>query len=414
MSVNNISKIASDKKLCCGCGACASVCPKKAIEMKSDEYGHFYPVVNGSRCIGCSLCERVCCEFEDPPRMLPKTSYAATNLDKKRSSLSSSGGIFPAIAEKILSDGGVVYGTAFSEDFHPEVVAVYDLDELYRLQGSKYVRSDMGDVYRSIEKDLKSERKVLFSGVPCQVAAVKKYLRGNDEGLITIDIVCHGTPSSRMFLDYLEFVQNTRKIKLTKYIFRDKRYGQATTGSFSYVSTKADKNGNIKEKYVKLNSFSSSYYKLFLDCSTFRESCYHCKFSAPERVGDITICDFWGIKDIYPEFVKTVKKAGLVGISGVMVNSEVGEKMIGQIMDDILKIRVDYQDIRKNNPQLNTPSKKTAEHEEVMSVFKTLGYAGVDKYYHKKYRFKIIASTVGQALPDSTKKRLLSIKRKYL
>ena len=407
----NVSNIASNKNLCCGCSACENVCPVSAIKMISDESGQLYPEIDKNKCVDCSLCSKVCCENNSVSQRTPIKVYAASYKNTRISKKSSSGGIFPAIAEDIIKVGGVVYGTCLDHAFKASVIGIDKSSDLPKLQGSKYVSSNMGNVYEEIEGQLKSGRKVLFSGVPCQVAAVKQYLRKDYSNLLTVDIVCHGTPSQKMFLDYLEFIQKKRDIQIKDFIFRDKDVGQDVTGKVVY---KQDHLGKVVYKQDHLRAYRSSYYKLFLNCSIFRENCYHCKFAAPERVGDITLCDYWGVDEEDPDFIQTVKQANLVGISGVMVNTDAGMNCIARIEKQLLKKSTTYDKVRKNNPQLNHPSHITPEHNEVIELYCKHGYEAVDGYYYKKYKAKILTSTVGQLLPGDIKKKMVKMKRRIM
>ena len=406
----NISNIASNRNLCCGCNACAEICPKKAIQMVADQCGHYYPVVDSNKCIDCSLCSKACCESNLIIKRFPIDIVAASNKNITTSARSSSGGIFAALADSTLSEAGIVYGTAYNKQFEAIVVGIESHTELYLLQGSKYVHSKMGAIYHDIEDNLKRGRKVLFSGVPCQVAAVKTFLLKDYDNLFTVDIVCHGVPSCQMFLDYLSLLQEKKKAEIVEFHFRDKKYGQDTKGKVLY---KQNRLGKVLFKQNRLASFQSSYYKLFLNCSTLRDCCYYCKFACPERVGDISLCDYWGIEEVHPEFVTKVHSSGLCGISAIMVNSKKGLDELERIKDKLIQIPTNYDSVRKRNPQLNKPSKKTPEHDEVMQLYKDSGYKAVDNYYQKKYRLKIFSSTVGQILSNKTKKKILNIRRKF-
>ena len=407
----NISEIAKNKDLCCGCNACAVICPKQAIQMVEDEVGQLYPQVDEGKCVGCSQCTKVCCEMNEVPQLVPLRTVAATYKNKGVSAKSSSGGLFAALAEAVLNDNGIVYGTSFSDDFKAEVIGIDSMKDLHLLQGSKYVRSSMGNIFFEVKQQLNLGRKVLFSGVPCQVAALRQYLHKDYENLLMVDIVCHGTPSSKMFLDYLNYVQRKENKQITEFYFRDKDVGQDTRGKVVY---KQNHFGKVVYKQNSLKAFQSSYYKLFLNCVTFRDNCYSCKFASPERVGDISLCDYWGIDEIHPTFVETVSKEGLCGVSAVMINTDNGAKLMGRIKDQILQIDTDYYSVRKFNPQLNHPSVCTTEHDKVMGLYAQLGYEAVDQYYHSHYWTKIITSTLGQILPGKTKKQLLDIKRRLL
>ena len=193
-----------DKKNCCGCGACVQRCPKQCVTMQEDSEGFLYPKVDLSVCIDCHLCEKVCPIINQGEGHEPQAVYAAKNPNEKIRMQSSSGGVFTILAEKILDEGGVVFGAAFNDKWEVEHDFVERKDELAKFRGSKYVQSKIGKSYRNVETFLKEGRKVLFSGTPCQIAGLKKFLRKDYENLFTVDFICHGVPSPGVFRTYLQ------------------------------------------------------------------------------------------------------------------------------------------------------------------------------------------------------------------
>lgn len=216
-----------DKKDCCGCSACVSKCPAKCIELKEDEEGFLYPEVNKVLCMDCSLCEKVCPtisgEFENDRR--PLASYIAYAEDLSVRLESSSGGLFSLFAENIIVNGGIVFGAAFDSDWTVRHTAVDLKNELNRLRGSKYMQSRIENTYKEAEKFLKSGRKVLFSGTACQVAGLKTYLGKDYENLYTIDVLCHGVPSQRVWKLYLEEQEKRNDSHVKMVSFRWKNTG---------------------------------------------------------------------------------------------------------------------------------------------------------------------------------------------
>lgn len=184
-----------DKKDCCGCSACVQKCPKQCISLKEDNEGFLYPEVDKSMCINCGLCEKVCPVLHQGESRKPLKVYAAKNQDEEIRRQSSSGGIFTLLAEKTIQDGGVVFGARFDEHWEVKHDYTETIEGLAAFRGSKYVQSRMEDNYRKAEMFLKQGRKVLFSGTPCQVAGLKRFLRKYYGNLLTIDMVCHGVPS---------------------------------------------------------------------------------------------------------------------------------------------------------------------------------------------------------------------------
>ena len=273
-----------------------------------------------------------------------------------------------------------------------------------KIQGSKYVHSEMGQIYQDVKANLQKGRLVLFSGVPCQVAAIRLFTQDRYENLITVDIVCHGTPSNRLFCDYIDFLKTKKNSSIKEFLFRDKRFGQDHVGSVVFEHNHRKKK---KRKTYKLLSFRSSYYKLFLNCATFRQSCYSCKFAQPNRVGDITLCDYWGIGEHHPQFVDEVRKASLSGISAVMINSKKGRGLM------IFQIPTDYSYVRKHNPQLNEASSMPAYYDELMREYAKAGYIAIDMFYRKRFRIARMKSTVGRMIPGKVRKKLVDISKRF-
>lgn len=387
-----------NKYQCCGCNACEMVCGKKAITMIEDEYGFRFPQIDTEKCVGCGSCQKVCCINNDVELCKPGTVYAASYKNKDISAKSASGGIFAALAKQVLTEGGIAFGSAYTKQFDVEVISIEKIEDLPRLQGSKYVQSSMNSSFLKIKSELQAGRTVLFCGVPCQVEALKRFLGRSYENLLLVDIVCHGVPSNRMLKDYLAFLADKKQMEVQSIQFRTKTKGQNVYGEIAY-------------RQEPLISYKSSYYKLFLNCQTFRDSCYHCKFAGTKRPGDISLCDYWGIEDEHPDFVKEVEKEGLAGISAIMVNTNAGLAFFERLKQEFLLRESTVEQVAKHNPQLQVPSVETAERKQVLDCYRQSGYQGVDDFYFKKYRMKILASDIGQVLPNSWKKKILQVIR---
>ena len=390
-----------NKYQCCGCNACEMICGKKAITMIEDEYGFRFPQIDTEKCVGCGSCQKVCCINNDVELCKPRTVYAASYKNKDISAKSASGGIFAALAKQVLTEGGIVFGSAYTKQFDVEVISIEKIEDLPRLQGSKYVQSSMNSSFLKIKSELQTGRTVLFCGVPCQVEALKRFLGRSYENLLVVDIVCHGVPSNRMLKDYLAFLADKKQMEIQSIQFRTKTKGQNVYGEIAYRAYRQE----------PLISYKSSYYKLFLNCQTFRDSCYHCKFAGTKRPGDISLCDYWGIEDEHPDFVKEVEKEGLAGISAIMVNTNAGLAFFERLKQEFLLRESTVEQVAKHNPQLQAPSVKTAERKQVMDCYRQSGYQGVDDFYFKKYRMKILTSDIGQVLPNSWKKKILQVIR---
>ena len=320
---------------CYGCGACYNICPKNAIKMEENKEGFKYPSINKDKCCDCGLCSSICPLNNIQYKNTSFPACIAAAAEDKYRKESSSGGIFPLLAEEILKDQGFVCGAVFKNNIVEHAI-IDNLEDLKKMQGSKYVQSDIKDIYKQIKVLLENNKKILFSGTPCQVNGLNNYLQKKYSNLITVDIVCHGTPSPAIYQKYIsEFETETgNKVLYTK--FRDKNYGW-----FPLTTTIiTDKN----EQFPRLAT-CDNYMKAFLNNISLRKSCYDCQFHNIPREADITLGDFWGINDYY----KNLDDSN--GTSLVLVNSQNGQQLIEKIKNKCLIFKEMPIDIAlKTNP----------------------------------------------------------------
>ena len=313
----------TDKSKCCGCSACAGACPVQCISMIADKEGFKYPVADPNICISCGKCEQVCpMTFSRPAS--EKKAYAARIPQYEPSS--SSGGVFSALAENVLSSGGVIFGAAFDEALKLRHIKVTDKTMLGQLRGSKYVQSDMVGVYHQVQDELSDGKTVLFSGTPCQVAGLKKFLNKDYPHLFTVDIACHGVPSPEVWNRYVR----EKGTDLVHVNFRDKSEGWRKYNiAYTY-----------KERTEKVRFDMDPYMLLFLQNISLRPSCYDCSFRNGGNCSDVTLADFWAIKDVMPEMNDGK------GVSAVIVNTLKGESLVKQLghLEE-----VKYEDAVKSN-----------------------------------------------------------------
>ena len=330
-----------DKKNCCGCSACVQICPQQCIYTEADKEGFLYPKADTEKCINCGLCERVCPIINQFESHNPLKVYAAFNPDEEIRKNSSSGGVFSALAEYVLDQAGVVFGARFDENWDVIHDFVEMKENMSRFRGSKYVQSDIKECYKEAQHFLKSGRQVLFSGTPCQIAGLKKYLRKEYDKLLTVDVVCHGVPSPRVWNDYKEYIKrlmgasgkNTVSSSLkdipviTGVSFRDKRNGWKKFGfAAEMAAAKVAKNSVLPP----INSFYETvnenlYLQGFIRNLYLRPSCYDCQFKCGKSHSDITLADYWQIAKFYPELDDDK------GISLVLTNTENGESVFNAL-----------------------------------------------------------------------------------
>lgn len=289
-----------DKNLCCGCSACVSICPKKCIEMREDEEGFKYPVVDQSRCINCGLCDKVCIYQNgvvSGENAAPKkdASYIAARAHVDGVFMqSSSGGIFPLLAIETIKKSGVVFGARFSEGFESVYHGyIEDAADLKFLQNSKYVQSSMGEAYVQCRDFLKASRPVLFSGTPCQIAGLASFLGKEYDNLLTVDVACYGVPSPKVWREYLRFCADKNKgAKITDVSFRKKTVRNGKLSSFNFV---------VSPDMAEEPSYFSLYGRAFTSNLITRPCCDSCVIRQ-ENKSDITLGDFWGVENVFKEF----------------------------------------------------------------------------------------------------------------
>ena len=323
-----------EKSDCCGCSACIQICPKQCISMHSDEQGFSYPTVDLNTCIECGLCEKVCPVINQETSRLPIAVYAAKNKDEKVRLCSASGGIFTPLATKTINNGGVVFGAKFAPDFSVVHSYTETLEGLSEFRGSKYVQSDINNSYINAQAFLKEGKEVLFTGTPCQIAGLKHFLRKEYDNLITVDVVCHGVPSPKIWKEYLNSVADTTNI--TSISFRDKCNGWKRF----HFSIKGVNGSDI----LRNEASNDIYLRGFIRNLYLRPSCFSCPAKSGKSQSDITIADFWGIDKYYPKFDDD-KGTGLV-----LVNSTKGERIFKAL--DIDYISATYEQAISNNPAI--------------------------------------------------------------
>lgn len=368
-----------DKHKCCGCEACIQACPKNSISLVQDSEGFLYPNVNCTTCVDCGLCEKVCPIINQREQTNPLEVWAAQNTDEEIRKLSSSGGIATNLAEKIIEAGGVVFGVIMN-DKHEAVHTFADTkQQLAAFMGSKYVQSRIGDSFKQVLHFLKSGKKVLFIGTPCQISGLKQFLRKDYENLYTVDFICHGVPSPGVFKWYLQEEINkfaaARKgrknsvsfspihsipkgdihlpegLKVMDIRFRDKREGWK---KYSFDLRLAEASGDGKQNTVSIsaNVTKNIFLKGFCLDLYLRPSCHQCHFRNYRSGSDVTIADFWGQNSMFPEFDHDT------GVSSVIIKTLKGQQLFKEL-ENLKKEEKTLDDVVRYNPSLIISKKES-------------------------------------------------------
>lgn len=327
-----------DKHKCVGCRACEQICPKNCIRMKPDDEGFIYPYVDLNLCIDCHACEKVCPVINKGDASIPLEAYGCKNHDKNIQLSSSSGGVFTAIVSRVLQDGGIVCGAIYDDNLVVIHSSTESLDDLDNFRRSKYVQSDTRDTYSTIKKLLNENRRVLFCGTPCQVRGLLLFLRKKYENLTTLDFVCHGVPSPKVWTDYLSgLTEAIAAVKILNVNFRSKAAG----GWHKYTIETEYLREDGKRKILRQKPGDNIYYQLFIQNISLRPSCYKCPAKGFSSGSDLTMSDFWGVERMCPE------QDDNNGVSLLTVNTENGRRIVRDL--EIEKFEVVATDAFRSN-----------------------------------------------------------------
>lgn len=348
------------QKFCTGCGACYAICPVSAINFVDSGFRGVFPSIDQSICIDCGRCIQVCPTHVPALKKSPEKAYAAYGRSISERASSASGGIASVLAENIVVNGGAVYGCVQESAAvicHKRIDTVEDLQAL---KGSKYVHSHCNDAYKSVRSDLDEGLRVMFVGTPCQVAGLKNYLGGKTEGLLTVDLCCHGVPSQSLLKSHLSDLGFVPEDCLVN--FRRKDRGKIEYGLS--VSSSADADSCWTPAY------SDSYMTGFLSGMFFRENCFGCQYAERERCSDITLADYWGYKE-----GKDPQMTDRMGLSAVLINTESGMKAFESIMDKVCYEQCTVDETIRSNEQFRQPSVKPETYDAFMATCEQSGYS---------------------------------------
>lgn len=364
----------NDPKDCCGCTACASICAHDAITMEPDALGFLYPKFNQNKCVECGLCERVCQFNENYDKSLNLSrpiAYAARHKDMNEIMKSRSGAAFVAISDYVLEQGSVVYGAGYKDHFRVAHKRATTKEERDEFRGSKYVQSDLSEVFRQVKNDLKNGITVLFSGTPCQTSGLNAYVgKKLREHLVLVDIVCHGVPGPFLWRDYIAYLEKKQGDEIVVVNFRDKEL-------FGWKAH--------KESYkFKMGGDKMTFTYLFYKHIMFRLSCGVCHFTNLQRPSDITLADFWGWEEAVPGFNADDK-----GVSLVLCNTEKGKEIFEAVKGRLTTIEVPVE--KCIQPNLQHPSVIHPQRREFEEAYVEHGFDYVVKKYGEvgfKYRMR--------------------------
>lgn len=351
---------------CCGCTACANICPRNAITMAPDALGFKYPKIDLALCIDCGLCEKVCAfnsEYDKTQNYLEPKTYAARHKELKEIETSRSGAAFIALSDIILEEGGAIYGAGYKDHFvvaHKRAITKKERDEF---KGSKYTQSDLGSIFQSVKQDLTEGKTVLFSGTPCQTAGLNAFINKKlKDKLYLIDIVCHGVPSPYIWRDYITYLENLYQSKVTTVNFRDK----------SELGWAAHKESFCFENGTKATCDNFTY--LFYKHIMFRHSCEKCPFANIHRPSDITIADFWGWQK-----TDAIINADDKGVSLLLINTEKENSLFNKANKNLYIIKANLENCLQ--PNLKNPSKSSPQRIKFEQTYLKHGFKGILKKY---------------------------------
>lgn len=351
-----------EKNKCTGCFACYNICPKNAITMREDEFGYIYPHINKEKCINCNLCKKICPSLQLKYGNKSQKCLAMWNKNEDIRAKSTSGGIATTVYVAILKRGGVIYGCTNSLDECFPFIRIDKIEDLYKIKGSKYVHAYINNQFKNVKQDLENKKEVMFIGTPCQIAGLKNFLGKEYPNLFVADIICHGVPSQKFLKEEINAkVKETKGVEV-KFRENGKYRMRVNSNDIEILNEAQDKN---------------FYVLAFMKSLFHRENCYECQYANPQRLGDITLGDFWGIGK--QDDVNKYKNEEIKGISVCLVNTEKGKKLIDMIKDECYFEERNIDEAINGNSQLRHPSAKNSEYEKFRKLYLKYGYEKASK-----------------------------------
>ena len=390
-----------ERNVCTACGACMSSCPKSCITIEKDEFGFYYPEINDFHCIECGSCVKACPIHSNSYLKVlrsPISTYVLQHKDEGVLKKSTSGGAFTAIVQALWIDRTTIYGASLNKDLSVSQKRITNIDDLDSLRGSKYVESYSGDIYRLVFQDIIDGRRVIYSGTPCQIAGLYSYLNFKNikslDNLYTIEIVCHGVPTSLLLKKYIEYKEQKNKAKAQKIEFRSKKYSDWTNPK---ITIDFDNHKTYRQKSF---AHDDEYMIGFCDFLCLRENCGNCFFANPKRGADFTIGDCWGIE------TSGVNIDYINGVSLLCINTAKAYQNFSALQQYCRLIRIDYDFLRKHNEQLNHPIVPNKKRTEFLCDLQKITFSALRKKYLKprNYFVNILSNYLGKEMKNTIKK----------
>ncbi len=386
-------------ELCPGCSLCANSCPREAIEMRSDKEGFLFPEIDSDLCVDCGKCLLDCPQIgrKELRDVNVKSVYACQAKSKEILIEATAGALFPVLASFVIGRGGVVYGAVYNDEMNVVHVAITKGEDINRMNGSKYVQSDIKNSISEARQNLIMGKTVLFSGTPCQIDALNRICRDIDRShLFTIDVVCYGIPSPKLFHSYLSVLENKYQSKVRDFRFRDKHtYGWSHTTVIKMECRNGDLKVIEEPDYRKI-----PYFKMFAYRDCFRKSCYHCMYTSLHRISDITTGNFWGIEKISVGFDSKQ------GVSMALLNTDKGIQLFNEIKSQMIIEKRSLEDAVKANNALLEKCPYPKHRDDIYHNFIKHGFEFVEKKYYRetilfkaKHEVKTILKKVIRILP---------------
>lgn len=358
--MENILRI---QEKCVGCKSCEQSCPKRCISMEEDREGFWYPTVDEQNCIACGKCLKACpVEHTEHFRNRPRAVWAWRNKSDVDIMRSASGGAADSAVKAVLQMGGIAYGAAYDAQLVVSHIAIESDAEREKLQSSKYVQSDPKNSYSKVRRQLSEGKMVLYTGTPCQIAGLYAFLGGDQPNLYTLDLICHGVPSPKFFKKYIEYQNELMDGQIISFNFRAKEKRGWGTQYLLKMRTKT----KTKTKVLSLDRYG----KHFMAGDCYRECCYQCAYANLDRVGDITVGDFWGIGKNHPEFYSEK------GVSSVFINTAKGQWLFEQMRDSAWVTDATLEEALVKQGNLVNPTKRLPARDD---FYKNIDYDGFIK-----------------------------------